>query len=307
MMWFKNLIIYRLTRTIEFHEEILEKQLADFAFTPCGSQDSSKFGWVPVISGTQAMLHKSGHHIMLCAYRETKILPAAVIKQAVDAKVAKLEAEQQRMLRKAEKDTIRDEVLYTLLPRAFSKYAKTMIWIDTETQRVVVNAGSAKQSEDVLALLRKTIGSLPVVPLSVQKPIELTLTEWVRSGELPAGFSLLEDAELKSVLEDGGVIRCKQQELDSDEIASHINAQKLVTKLALDWQDRISFMLCDDASIKRIKFADELREQNDDIDREDPEKRFDADFALMTGELNALFSQMFDALGGEGIESKNPA
>ncbi len=219
----------------------------------------------------------------------------------------KLESEQQRKLRKAEKDTIRDEVLHTLLPRAFSKYAKTMIWIDTETQRVVVNAGSAKQSEDALALLRKTIGSLPVVPLSVQKPIELTLTEWVRSGNLPAGFSLLEDAELKSVLEDGGVIRCKQQELNSYEIASHIDAQKLVTKLALDWQDRISFMLCSDASIKRIKFADELRGQNDDIDREDPETRFDADFALMTGELTALFCQMFDALGGEHIESKNPA
>lgn len=294
MMWFKNLIIYRLTRKVEFHEEILEKQLADFAFTPCSSQDSSKFGWAPVITGTQAMLHKSGHHIMLCAHRETKILPAAVIKQAVNAKVAKLESEQQRKLRKAEKDTIRDEVLHTLLPRAFSKYAKTMIWIDTETQRVVVNAGSAKQSEDALALLRKTIGSLPVVPLSVQKPIELTLTEWVRSGNLPAGFSLLEDAELKSVLDDGGVIRCRQQELNSDEIASHIDAKKLVTKLALDWQGRINFMLCNKFTIRRIKFADQLRDQN----HHDQAARFDAGFTLMTGELSALINDLNNALGG---------
>ena len=58
-------------------------------------------------------------------------------------------------------------------------------------------------------------------------------------------------------------------------------------------------MLCDDGSIKRIKFSDTLREQNDDIDKADFAQRFDADFVLMTGELSALIERVIEVLGGE--------
>ncbi|HGN1970559.1 TPA: recombination-associated protein RdgC [Proteus mirabilis] len=292
MLWFKNILVYRLNKEIALSMDELEQQLASLAFTPCSSQDMTKTGWVsPMGDRGEALIHVAGKQVMMCARKEDKILPATVIKQALQDKVEKLEGEQGRKLKKTEKATLKDEVVHTLLPRAFSKFSQTFIWLDLDKQLVIVDSGSAKRAEDNLALLRKTLGSLPVVPLNFNESVESKMTQWVRSGELPAGFTLMDEAELKAVLEEGGVIRCKKQELVSDEIATHIEAGKFVTKLSLDWEDRLQFMLCDDGSIKRIKFSDTLREQNDDIDK--------ADFVLMTGELSALIERVIEVLGGE--------
>jgi recombination associated protein RdgC len=300
MLWFKNLMVYRLSRDVALTADEMEKQLSAFAFTPCGSQDMAKTGWVsPMGSHSDALTHAVNGQIMICARKEEKILPSPVLKQELQAKIEKLEGEQHRKLKKTEKDSLKDEVLHSLLPRAFSRFNQTYMWIDTVNGLIMVDAASAKRAEDMLALLRKSLGSLPVVPLTMESPIELTLTEWVRSGELPAGFIIQDEAELKAILEEGGVIRCKKQNLISDEIAVHIEAGKLVTKLAVDWQERIQLVLSDDGSLKRLKFADTLRDQNDDIDREDFAQRFDADFILMTSELAALISNTIEALGGE--------
>ncbi|WP_062814431.1 recombination-associated protein RdgC [Proteus mirabilis] len=300
MLWFKNILVYRLNKEIALSMDELEQQLASLAFTPCSSQGMTKTGWVsPMGDRGEALIHVAGKQVMMCARKEDKILPATVIKQALQDKVEKLEGEQGRKLKKTEKATLKDEVVHTLLPRAFSKFSQTFIWLDLDKQLVIVDSGSAKRAEDNLALLRKTLGSLPVVPLNFNESVESKMTQWVRSGELPAGFTLMDEAELKAVLEEGGVIRCKKQELVSDEIATHIEAGKFVTKLSLDWEDRLQFMLCDDGSIKRIKFSDTLREQNDDIDKADFAQRFDADFVLMTGELSALIERVTEVLGGE--------
>ena len=299
---FKYLLIYRLSRDVQIanDEEAFEKQLHNFAFTPCGSQDMAKTGWVePLGIHSDRLFHKVNGQVLLVVRREEKILPASVIKEELAKKVLKLESEQARKLKKTEKDSLRDEVLHSLLPRAFTRNSTIKVWIDTNNSLVIVDANSAKKAEDSLALLRKTLGSLPVVPLTMETPIELTMTKWVRSGDVPAGFALKDEAELKGLLEGGGLAKVKNQDLCSDEISSHIEAGKVVTNLALDWQERITFTLTDSLAIKKLKFSDSLLEQNDDIDREDVAQRFDTDLILFTGEMSKLLTDLTSALGGE--------
>lgn len=299
-MWFKNLMIYRLNREFTLSVDKLEKQLVSLAYSPCTSQEIMKMGWTsPMGSYSEALIHSVNNQILLCAQKEEKLLPAQVIKQELEAKIKKIETTQARKLKKSEKDPLKDEVLHALLPRAFSKISHTYIWLDIINNLIIVDAASTKRAEDNLAFLRKTLGSLPVVPLSYQNPIELTLTEWVRSGKPTNGFSLMDEAELKAPVEEEGVIRCKKQDLFCDEIIAHIEAKKRVTKLALEWEERIQFILSDDGTIKRLKFSDLIKEQNDDIDKTDFAQRFDADYILMTNEISALIKCLIDVLGAE--------
>ena len=296
---FRTCAVYTLNRDIPLQADEIITQLEACQFTPCGSQDMAKSGFVsPFGKHSDQLVHVSGNFLMLAIRKETKILPSPVIKEALQAKIDKLEAEQSRKLKKTEKDSLKDEVLHSLLPRAFSRNSLSHLVIDTSANRIYTSA-SGRAAEDMLALLRKALGSLPLVPLTLESPIELTLTEWVRSGDLPAGYALKDAAQLKAILEDGGVINCKKQDLVSDEIANHIQAGKVVTAIELDWQERIQFSINDSGVFSKVRFCDTLTEQNDDISREDVLQRMDADFFLMVGELAALIQNTIDALGGE--------
>lgn len=302
--FFKNAVIYRLKKesviTSEDYIQELADELEKLRFTPCASHDFSTCGWVPPLGDLSDQLyHFANGQLLLTLRKEEKILPKPVITDELKKRVEKLESEQGRRLKKSEKASIRDDVIYSLLPRAFTRNSTTSIWINMSQSLVVVDAGSISRAEDALAVLRKSLGSLPVVPLMMQSPIELTLTEWVKTGKFPAGFTPGSEAELKGILGCDGVGFFRKQDLVSDEILTHIEAGKVVVELSLDWQGRISFKLTDYFSIKRIKFSDDTLSQNDDIDREEAAHRFDADFVLMTGALNNLLYYLIDALGGE--------
>lgn len=296
MFWFKNAMIYRLTKSLDWSEKTLSDALENNQYHPCNQSEMSKFGWSTPLKGSELLYFTVGKQILLLAQKEEKILPAHVIKRELDARVEKLEQAENRKLKKVEKQTLKDDVVATLLPRAFSKYQQTALWIDAENNLIYVDAASAKRAEDALALLRKSLGSLPVVPLTFANEPSLVMQEWVAKESIPQWLVSLEEAELRDA--NNGVIRCKQQALDSDEILSLVNS-KYVTKLALEWEEHLSFVLNEDCSLKRLKFADQIREKNDDILKEDYAQRFDADFVLMTGILSKLTENLLHDFGGK--------
>ena len=296
MFWFKNAMIYRLTKSLDWSEKTLSDALENNQYHSCNQSEMSKFGWSTPLKGSELLYFTVGKQILLLAQKEEKILPAHVIKRELDVRVEKLEQAENRKLKKVEKQTLKDDVVATLLPRAFSKYQQTALWIDAENNLIYVDAASAKRAEDALALLRKSLGSLPVVPLTFANEPSLVMQEWVAKESIPQWLVSLEEAELRDA--NNGVIRCKQQALDSDEILSLVNS-KYVTKLALEWEEHLSFVLNEDCSLKRLKFADQIREKNDDILKEDYAQRFDADFVLMTGILSKLTENLLHDFGGK--------
>ncbi|MBE7394605.1 recombination-associated protein RdgC [Pasteurella multocida] len=297
MFWFKNAIIYRLTKQLDWSTEKLQEKLQQCAYRPCDKSDVSKFGWTNPIHSSELLYHAAENKILLVAQKEEKILPVHVVNNALNKRIEEFEKIQGRKLEKIEKLALKDDVIAVLLQQAFSKYKQTALFIDLEKGLIYVDASSYKTAEDVLALLRKTLGSLPVVPLSFVKDPHLVMTSWL--GDNPTWLVLLEEAEFTGTTE-SGLIKCKNQDLNSEEIDKMLESDKVITKLSLEWEDNLSFILNEDGTLKRLKFADNVLDKNDDIIlKEDYTQRFDADFILMTSVLSELTENLLNEFGGE--------
>jgi len=253
-------------------------------------------GWVrPLGEDGGALSHEGGECVLVCARRQERILPAAVVAETLDEKIAAIEDREARTVGRKERRQLKDEVLLDLLPRAFTRSRRACAYLDRQTGWLLVDAASASAAEDLVDLLRATLGSLPVHPPRPPQPPEVLLTRWVTTGELPPGLTLGDECELRDARDDKVVARCRGHDLAGAEVATHLRAGKQVAQLALDWRESLAFVLQEDLSLKRLRFADELLEEGMDAGLEDEAARLDAEFILMTGELRALLACLEEA------------
>jgi recombination associated protein RdgC len=297
-MWFRNLQLYRLTDGFDFDPESLHQALSTAAFRPCAGLDTHSAGWVPP-AGREAteLVHASNGRMMVCLRREDRILPAAVIREQVEEKAEAIAQTEGRSVGRKERQQIKDEVVTDLLPRAFTRSSHLYAYIDPADGWFVVDSATAKKAEDLLSLLRQTLGSLRVKPLAVDSAPAAVLTRWLES-EPDGGFTLGDECELKEPVDQGGVMRGRRMDLASAEVRSHLDAGMRVAKLAVEWQDRIGCLLCDDLAIRRLRFLDLVLEQAAEVEADDALARFDADFALMGMELARFVPAVIAAYGG---------
>lgn len=283
-MWFKNLKLFTITQSLNWDEADVDKQLSEFSFRPCGSQELSTMGFCSPFNQGDSLIHSAQGRIWITLKTQERILPAVVVNAELAEKVAQIEAETGSSVGKKAQQDLKQEIIQRLLPQAFTKNSFTHGFISTADNLVVVDASADGKAEAFLAMVRKAMGSLPIVPLA-RKSIQGELTAWIKDQDSPAQLDLLEEAELRGQGEQDSVIRCKNQDLSAEEITQHIDAGKMVHKLAIQWDETLTAMLEEDLSVKRVKFTDVVKEQNDDIPKDQQLARMDADFTLMSGEL----------------------
>lgn len=283
-MWFKNLKVYSITEALEIDTETLQQQLTELAFRHCGKQELATMGWVAPLEGGAEMFHTTNGNFWLTLKKQERLLPSSVINAELDEKVAQIEQETGSPVGKKAKQDLKQEIVHRLLPQAFTKNSFTHGMLCPKDNLVIVDASADGKAETFLAMLRKAMGSLPVVPLG-RTSVSNELTHWLSDNATPSNIELLDEAELKENSEEAGIIRCKNTDLTSEEILNHIESGKFVQKVSVKWEDTLTAILQEDLSVKRLKFTDVLREQNDDIPKDQKAARLDADFALMSGEL----------------------
>jgi recombination associated protein RdgC len=301
-MWFKNLQIYRLGQPFDLTPEAFEERLRVDEFQGCSRMDMLTTGWAPPLGRHgQLLVHAANGYLMICARKEEKIIPAGVVKQLLDDKVAGIEAAESREIYRREKMRMKEEIIVDLLPRALTRISDLFAYIDVRNALLIVDNASPAKAEMLISQLRSTLGRFPATPVKIKQSLSALMTRWLSGETLPRDFVLGGDCELKHPDPDGGVISCKNQDLEAGEIRNHIKNGKFAVKLALQWKERLSFVLHEDLSIKRLRFEDIIKEAESETEADDPVSRFDLDFSLMVLELAEFFPQLLTALGGEDV------
>jgi recombination associated protein RdgC len=305
-MLFKNMIVYRLP--VDYADWMMgavwESGLSQHIAEPCGRTDLQRSGFVsPFDHDPDGLLTRwTDGRALICLQTEQKIIPGSVIRDAIQARVAHIEQRDARKVWKKERDQLKDEVMLDLLPRAFVRKSFLYALVCPRDRLIIVNTTSHAKAEDLLSRLREALGSLPALPFTVNDDASGRMTSWLAgTDDFPEEYSLGRSCQMYNPLQHSSVVRCKDMDLDADEINEHMQAGMMVSRLAIGWRDELTGTITSDLTFRGISFADVLIEEAHGLDLDDKEAVRDSELAMMAGTLVKFLQSVTDTFGGEVV------
>jgi recombination associated protein RdgC len=303
---FTQITVFKLAKPIERPSNLLDPLEAKY-FTPLGqSTQSMSVGFVPPRGENESIMETiGGQHILKVAI-ETKAVPAHVIKDKTAERVKAIEEATGRKPGKKERTEIKEDVLLSLLPAAFPKRSDVPVWIDTERGLLVIGSASTSKVDHVAMALVQASPDIQLQFLSTTKTPRFCMAQWLLAetpDDWPDNLNIERECVLKSDAE-GATVKFSKHHLAINEVKDHIRQGKLPTQLALSWDGKVSFVLTEAMTLKKVQYLDGVMDESGTDQNED---RFDADVALSTGLLGPLLDDLIYALGGEFADSEGGA
>ena len=294
-------MMYRLVSPWSVTAEQLEGALQEARFEACTASQEKSVGWIaPRGVEHGPLLEVVGGQWILKLMTEVKVIPGSVVKRKADEQLAQIEATTGRKPGKKEARDIREDARLSLLPMAFTKQSSTVVWVDPKASLLVLDAGSQAKADEALTCLVKAVDGLAVQLIDTQTSPAAAIANWLSTKEAPPGFSVDRECELKASDESKAVVRYTRHALDTDEVTQHIAMGKMPTRLAMTWNDHVSFVLTEALQLKKVAVLDVVFEAASSLASDGKDDNFDADVAIATGELQQLIPDLLEALGGEG-------
>lgn len=296
-MFFRNLTLFHFPPSLKKAFATLDESLAECALKPVGPLEAMSRGFVSPFGRDQpALSHGVGTAVWLTLGGEDRLLPSVVVNDELARRLGEIEAKDGRKLGGRARKRLKEDVVHELLPRAFVRSSRLNASIDLQQGFVAVDTSSRKSAEGFVTELRHALGSFPALPLNAEASPRAVLTGWIAGEPLPEGFALGDECELKDPVDGGAVVKCQRQELLGDEIRKHLDAGKQVSRLALVFDDHVSFVLGEDLVLRKLKFLDGAVDQLENTEQDSLNAELDARFALMSAELSRLFLALEKAL-----------
>jgi len=302
---FKNALLYRIGPWEPPSSAEIESRLDTGRFVECGASQLESAGWVePRGEKNGVLMEGVGGQLILKLCIERKAVPSQVVKNTLEQQLEKIEADTGRRPKGKKARDLKEDIVHGLLPRAFPKRSTTTIWIDPRANLVTVGAGSVKAADRIVSMLLELLGGgITLTLLQTETSAGTAMAEWLKTREAPPGFTIDRECELKQPDSEKSTVRYARHTLDIEEVGEHIAQGKLPTQLAMTWNSRVSFVLTEAMTIKKIKLLDVALEGAGSTGGKE-DNGFDADVAITTGELGQLIPDLINALGGELARDK---
>jgi len=282
----------------------LSGHLSDEQLRPIGPMELHTAGWVsPYGSSDDRLFQQVGGCIMLTLGGESKVLPPAAVAAATSKRVADIEAQTGNALGRRARQRVKDEVVVDMLPRAFTAPSRLGGYLDLARGILAVDTASRKAADEFVSHFRRTLGSFPALPLNAEECPRSVLTTWLCSGDpIPGTVALGTECEISDSA-DGPKWKGKNEALHmvDPSVTSHIHAGGQCSRLAIEYDSRLSFTFGDDLVIRKLRFLDGALDKLD-LDGDDAAAEADARFALLAGEVGALFDVLAEAFKFSGAD-----
>lgn len=253
----KNITLFRISEDVAKDLDRLPDVLPEHPMRECGPLEVQTRGFVSP-TGTEGELCTAvGGAVLLALGSESKLLPSSAVNRALQKKVRKIEEDEGRKLGARERKRIKDDLVTEMLPRALVQPGRTDAWVDVKRGFVCIDSSSRKAAESFVSGVREALGSFPAVPMAPDNSVRALLTQWLASAQLPEGWSLGDECELKDPSNSKGAVwRGRRESLDSEEVREHLRGGKQVTQLGLVYRDRLSFVLDEALVVRKLTFLD---------------------------------------------------
>lgn len=298
---FRNLRFYRITSPWPETEQELSEILAENTFSPCGSFAERSAGWeapgifAPEQQDEAPLCRRLNGADLLQLRTQSRVLPVAAIKEALDERVLEFRARMVMEPSRAELRRLREETRDKLLPKALVKSERNRACFIHSESLLVIDVGTPTKAEWFLDQLRPCFTEFGYVPLTFNTP-PVELLNRIFMGDSPLGFSLGRECRMQDATDSKSKVSWTDFELSDASIRTHVTEGMKLTHLGVGFDEVMSCVINDEAVISKIKFIS--GEAVDDFDAEDPMARLDADFVLLTGTIRRLVEDLKKLLGG---------
>lgn len=259
-MWFKNIYAFKLNES-EISEKDLTSKLEKFRLVPCGKHDQKSVGWEDVLEDEENLVFKVGKSSYILNLKfEEKNVPSSTVQEELKKRIKEIVKNGGDYPSKKESKIMKEEILHDLIPRAFVKTSSISGYIDFKHNLLVVDASSPAKADKFVAFLRDSLGSLDIDIINPENDVSLTMGNWIKEGKCSRPFELGDNCLFKEQSGTGGKINVSHHDLTSEEITQHLENDKIVEKMDIVWQKRVSFSINSAFRISKVKFLDIVEE-----------------------------------------------